>query len=137
MNRQKLMGAMLSVALLGAAVAAVPTRVYAQEMDFSHIGAFESMGAGTARSGSHPKTIVDDDERHAIFLTIWDADTDAKVYWKGLDSDNEQTTIIHGTGVRAFQTNGELKIQALGEGGHQVKYDYVLLHLRKTDQPDR
>jgi hypothetical protein len=75
--------------------------------------------------------MVSDDEPHAVFLTIWNSDTDAKVYWKALDSDKEQTTVIHGTGVRAFQTNGEFKIQALGDGDHEVKYDYVLVHLRK------
>jgi hypothetical protein len=121
----------VSCALLGLAVVAVPNRTSAQEIDFSRIGAFESMGSGTVRTGSPPKTLFDDDEQHAIFLTIWNSDTDAKVYWRALDSDQEQTSVIHGTGVRAFQTNGEFKIQALGEGDHEVKYDYVLLHLRK------
>jgi hypothetical protein len=75
--------------------------------------------------------LVDDDEQHAVFLTIWSSDGDAKVYWKPLDSDKEQTTTIQGNGVRAFQTNGEFKIQAVGDGDHEVKYNYVLLHLRK------
>jgi hypothetical protein len=119
-----------SCALLGLAIAA-PASISAQEIDFSRIGSFESMGAGTVRSGAPPKTMVSDDEPHAVFLTIWNSDTDAKVYWKALDSDKEQTTVIHGTGVRAFQTNGEFKIQALGDGDHEVKYDYVLVHLRK------
>jgi hypothetical protein len=121
----------VSCALLGLAVATQPNGISAQEIDFSRIGAFESMGAGTVRTGSPPKTLIDDDEQHAVFLTIWNSDTDAKVYWRALDSDQEQTSVIHGTGVRAFQTNGEFKIQALGEGDHEVKYDYVLLHLRK------
>ena len=121
----------VSCALLGPAVIALPTGISAQEIDFGRIGAFESMGSGTVRTGSPPKTLVDDDEQHAIFLTIWNSDTDAKVYWKALDGDKEQTSVIHGTGVRAFQTNGEFKIQAIGEGDHEVKYDYVLLHLRK------
>jgi hypothetical protein len=118
-------------ALLALAAIAVPVVVSAQEIDFGRIGAFESMGSGTVRTGSPPKALVDDDEQHAIFLTIWNSDTDAKVYWKALDGDKEQTTVIHGTGVRAFQTSGEFKIQAVGEGDHEVKYDYVLLHLRK------
>jgi hypothetical protein len=121
----------VSCALLGLPIAAPLDGISAQELDFSRIGAFESMGAGTVRTGSPPKTLVEDDEQHAIFLTIWNSDTDAKVYWKALDSDKEQTTMIHGTGVRAFQTNGEFKIQAGGEGDHEVKFDYVLLHLRK------
>jgi hypothetical protein len=121
----------MSYALLGLAAVAAPAPTSAQEIDFSRIGSFESMGAGTVRSGGASKTLVDDDEPHAVFLTIWNSDTDAKVYWKALDSDKEQTTVIHGTGVRAFQTNGEFKIQALGDGDHEVKYDYVLVHLRK------
>jgi hypothetical protein len=121
----------LHCGLLGLAVAAVPAGIAAQEIDFGRIGAFESMGSGTVRTGSPPKTLIDDDEQHAVFLTIWNSDTDAKVYWKALDSDKEQTTVIHGTGVRAFQTNGEFKIQVIGEGDHEVKYDYVLLYLRK------
>jgi hypothetical protein len=131
MNSPTLLRAVVSIALVGAVVTAAPPFIYAQEIDFSRIGAFESMGSGTVRSGSPPKTVVDDDEHHAIFLTIWNADTDTKLYWKALGSDKEQTTVIHGTGVRAFQTNGEFKIQALGDGDHEVKYDYVLLHLRK------
>jgi len=131
MGGQVLSGWIVSSALLGLTVVAVPAGISAQEIDFGRIGAFESMGAGTVRTGSPPKTLVDDDEQHAIFLTIWNSDTDAKVYWKALDSDKEQTTLIHGNGVRAFQTNGEFKIQAVGEGDHEVKYDYVLLHLRK------
>jgi len=117
--------------MLGLAVIAVPATPRAQEIDFSRIGGFESMGSGTVRTGSPPKTLVDDDEQHAIFLTIWNSDTDAKVYWKPLDGDKEQTTTIQGNGVRAFQTNGEFKIQAVGDGDHEVKYNYVLLHLRK------
>ena len=131
MNHQVAIRWIASLALFGLAVTAAPPGTSAQEIDFSRIGAFESMGAGTAHGGAPPKTLVDDGEQHAIFLTIWNSDTDAKLYWKALDSDKEQTTIIHGTGVRAFQTNGEFKIQALGEASHEVKYDYVLLHLRK------
>jgi hypothetical protein len=117
--------------MLGLAVIAMPATLPAQEIDFSRIGGFESMGSGTVRTGSPPKTLVDDDEQHAIFLTIWNSETDAKVYWRPLDGDKEQTTTIQGNGVRAFQTNGEFKIQAVGDGDHEVKYNYVLLHLRK------
>jgi hypothetical protein len=117
--------------MLGLAVIVMPATLPAQEIDFSRIGGFESMGSGTVRTGSPPKTLVDDDEQHAIFLTIWNSETDAKVYWRPLDGDKEQTTTIQGNGVRAFQTNGEFKIQAVGDGDHEVKYNYVLLHLRK------
>lgn len=131
MSCQKLSHWIVSCALLGVTVMAAPAGITAQEIDFSRIGAFESMGSGTVRTGGPPKTLIEDDEQHAVFLTIWNSDTDAKVYWKALDSNQEQTSVIHGTGVRAFQTNGEFKIQAVGEGDHEVKYDYVLLHLRK------
>jgi hypothetical protein len=120
----------VSAAVLGLAVVAAPATLPAQEIDFSRIGGFESMGAGSVRTGSPPKTLVDDDEQHAVFLTTWNSDSDAKVFWKPLDSDKEQTTTIQGNSVRAFQTNGEFKIQAVGDGDHEVKYNYVLLHLR-------
>jgi hypothetical protein len=120
-----------SCALLGLAIIATPTALLAQEVDFSRIGGFESLGSGSVHTGSPPKTLVDDDQQHAIFLTIWDSNGDAKVYWKPLDGNQEQTTVIQGNGVRAFQTNGEFKIQAVGDGDHEVKYNYVLLHLRK------
>ena len=120
-----------SCALLGLAIIAAPAALPAQEVDFSRIGGFESLGSGSVHTGSPPKTLVDDDQQHAIFLTIWDSNADAKVYWKPLDGNQEQTTLIQGNGVRAFQTNGEFKIQAVGDGDHEVKYNYVLLHLRK------
>jgi hypothetical protein len=86
-----------------------------------HGGAGHALGSGK----------VDDDEQHAIVLTIWNSEIDAKVYWKPLDGDKERTTTIQGNGVHAFQTNGEFKIQAVGDGDREVKYNYVLLHLRK------
>jgi hypothetical protein len=117
--------------VLALTLMAAPANVPAQEIDFSRIGGFESLGSGAVRTGAPPKTLVDDDEQHAVFLTIWNSDTDAKVYWKPLDGDKEQTTTIQGNSVRAFQTNGEFKIQAIGDGDHEVKYNYVLLHLKK------
>jgi hypothetical protein len=130
--RSRLFGRLIvSGAVLGLAVVAAPAALLAQEIDFSRVGGFESMGSGTVRTGSPPKTLVDDDEQHAIVLTIWGSETDAKVFWKPLDGDKEQTTTIQGNGVRAFQTNGEFKIQAVGDGDREVKYNYVLLHLRK------
>ena len=89
------------------------------------------MGTGTLRGASPPKTIVDDDERHTIFITIWESDADAKVYWKSLDEKLPRTTIISGTGVHAFQTAGEFRLEAQGDTTHTVKYGYVLLRLRK------
>jgi hypothetical protein len=121
----------VSGAVLALTFIAAPATLPAQEIDFSRIGGFESLGSGSVRTGSAPKTLVDDDEQHAVFLTIWNSDTDAKVYWKPLDGDKEQTTTIQGNSVRAFQTNGEFKIQAIGDGDHEVKYNYVLLHLKK------
>jgi hypothetical protein len=130
-NRKSCRAVVGGVLMMGLAVIVWPACAPAQEIDFSRIGSFESMGSGTVRTGSPPKTLIDDDEQHAIFLTIWNSDSDAKVYWKPLDSDKEQTTTIQGNSVRAFQTNGEFKIQAVGDGDHEVKYNYVLLHLRK------
>ena len=89
------------------------------------------MGTGTLHGASQPKTITNDDEKHTVFITIWEADTDTKVYWKSPDENLPRTSIIHATGVQAFQTAGEFKLEALGDENHSVKYGYVLLRLKK------
>jgi hypothetical protein len=106
-------------------------KVSAQVIDFSKIDAFESMGTGTSHGGSQPKTIVDDGEQHTVFLTIWESDTDTKIYWQSLDGKEPRTTVIHGQGVQAFQTAGDFKLEAMGDEHHTVKYGYVLLRLKK------
>jgi hypothetical protein len=105
--------------------------VSAQVIDFSKIDAFESMGTGTLNGGSQPKTIIGDGEQHTVFLTIWESDTDTKVYWQSLDGKEPRTTVIPGQGVQAFQTAGEFKLEALGDEHQTVKYGYVLLRLKK------
>ena len=100
----------------------------AQVIDFSKIDTFESMGTGTQRGASPPKTIIDDAEWHTIFITILESDTEAKVYWRSTEGD--QTTIVQGPCVQAFQTAGEFKLQTLGDANHSVKYGYVLFRLR-------
>ncbi len=124
MKLPTVMHAVTTLALLSSGVAR------AQVMDFSHIDAFESMGTGTLHGGSPPKTIVDDDQRHTIFITILESDTEAKAYWKSLDG-GSQTTIIHGPGVQAFQTAGEFRLEATGDEKQSVKYGYLLLRLKK------
>ncbi len=131
MKQISLRAVLLTLLPLALAAAAAPHELAAQEINFSDIGTFESVGDGTVHGGAPPKTLVDDDQGHAVFLTIWDSNTDTKVNWKPLDGGAEQSTVIHGTGVRAFQTNGLFRIQATGASGDQVKYDYVLLGLRK------
>jgi hypothetical protein len=103
----------------------------AQEIDFDQINKFESVGKGTLNVGEPPKTIVDDNERHVVILTIWDADAETKVYWKPADADAPRTTVIPGRGIQTFQTVGVLKLEAIGEPNRQVQYGYVLLGLRK------
>ena len=103
----------------------------AQEIDFGQINKFESVGKGTLSVGEPPKTIVDDNERHVVILTIWDADAETKVYWKPPDADAPRTTVIPGRGIQTFQTAGQFKLEAIGEPSHQVQYGYVLLGLRK------
>ncbi len=122
MKFQALVRMATTLALLYAGISVLPGNVYAQVIDFSQIDAFESMGTGTLRGASPPKTIVDDDERHTIFVTIWESDTDAKVYWKSLDENLPRTTIISGPGVHAFQTAGEFRLEARGDPTHTVKY---------------
>jgi hypothetical protein len=102
-----------------------------QEIDFDQINKFESVGKGTLSVGEPPKTIVDDNERHVVILTIWDADAETKVYWKAPDADAPRTTVIPGRGIQTFQTAGLFKLEAVGEPNREVQYGYVLLGLRK------
>jgi hypothetical protein len=105
-------------------------RASAQVFDFGQIDTFESMGTGTQRGGSPPKALVDDDDSHMIFLTILESNSDAKIYWKS--KDGAQTTVIHGPGVKAFQTAGQFKIEALGNENNSLKYGYVLFRLKNS-----
>ena len=129
MTLQPFMRVAATLTLLYAGVFFHSENAGAQVFDFGQIDAFESMGTGTQRGGSPPKTIVDDGERHTVFLTILESNTEAKIYWKSMSG--EQTTIIHGSTVKAFQTVGQFRIEALGDENHSVKYGYVLLRLKK------
>lgn len=120
----------LALAATLAAAGVVPTGGNAQEMNLSRIGAFESLGTGAVRGGSPPKILVDDDGAHAIVLTIWGSDGDSKVFWNPVNGGAQQSTVIHGTGVHAFQTSGQFKIQAMGERDNQVQYGFILFRLR-------
>jgi hypothetical protein len=117
--------------LLCAALISLPLSSRAQDINFDQIDKFESFGTGTLDVGSPPKTIIDDDERHTLILTVWEADAETKVYWKSLDDGAPRTTVMPGRGVQTFQTAGEFKLEAVGEPYHQVKYGYVLLRLKK------
>jgi hypothetical protein len=117
--------------LLSAALIFLPLSSRAQDINFDQIDKFESFGTGTLDVGSPPKTIIDDDERHTLILTVWEADAQTKVYWKSLDDGAPRTTVMPGRGVQTFQTAGEFKLEAVGEPYHQVKYGYVLLRLKK------
>ena len=48
-----------------------PLAIVAADLEVSQIDAFKSLGTGTLRGASPPKTIVDDDKWHTIFITIW------------------------------------------------------------------
>ncbi len=122
---------MTALSLLCAGFALLPVKVSAQDIDFGQIDKFELLGTGTLHVGSPPKTIVDDDERHTVILTIWEADAETKVYWKSLDGDAPRTTVIPGKGLQTFQTAGVFKLQAVGDPYRRVKYGYVLLRLKK------
>jgi hypothetical protein len=123
------MRVMAMLILVSAGLCLVPAK--AQEIDFGRVRAFESMGSGEVNGASPPKAIIADSDPHTVVLTIWDSNTDAKVFWKSLDDAAPHTTLIHGTGVRAFQTAGEFKVQAIGNADQTVKYDYLLLRLGK------
>ena len=124
----------MTVFLLLVPAILLPFDAQAQEIDFDQINKFESVGKGTLNVGEPPKTIVDDNERHVVILTIWDADAETKVYWKPADAagaGTPRTTVIPGRGIQTFQTAGLFKLEAVGEPSHQVQYGYVLLGLKK------
>jgi hypothetical protein len=125
----KLRALALGIAVLAAIVPTTDGR--AQEINFSKIDKFESLSSGTLRVGAPAKTIVNDGERHAVVLTIWDADAETKVYWRSPDGNAPRTTVIPGRGVQTFQTDGELKLEAVGAANHEVQFGYVLLGLEK------
>lgn len=131
MKRQAFIAIVTAVALLCTGAFFFAGNVSAQVIDFSQIHTFESMGTGTQHGASPPKIIVDDRERHIVFITILESNTEAKVYWKSLDGGLPRTTNIHGPGVQAFQTAGEFRFEALGDEKHSVKYGYVLFRLKK------
>ena len=82
--------------------------------------------------GTQTKTIIDDGEQHTVFLDNLEVRYGhqglLEVFgWKGA-----RTTIIHGQGVQAFQTAGELKLEAMGSENQGVKFGYVLPRLQKA-----
>jgi hypothetical protein len=126
-----------AVAILALLCAGLQPGARAQVFDFGQIEEFESLGSGTQTGGSPPKTIVDDNQRHTVLFTVLESNTEAKIYWK--TKDGSQTTVIRGQGLRAFQTNGEFRIEATGDSTRSFRYGYVLLRLKseKSAQEDR
>ena len=131
MTLQPLMRVAATLTLLYAGVFFHSENARAQEFDFGEIDAFETMGTGTQRGGSPPKTIVDDRERHAVTFTILESNTEARIYWKSMNG--EQTTLMHAPGVKVFQTVGQFRIEALGDENHSFKYGYLLFRLKKIE----
>ena len=131
MKLQTFMPVVTTVVLLCTGASFLTGNVSAQVIDFNQINTFESMGTGTQHGASPPKIIVDDGERHMVFITILETNTEAKVYWKPLDGGLPQITIIRGPGVQVFQTAGKFGFEALGDENHSVKYGYALFRLRK------
>jgi hypothetical protein len=129
MKLRTLVSVAASLLVLGGAVL-VSQKVQAQDIDFGQISKFESLGTGTLHVGSPPKTIIDDDARHMVILTIYESDADTKVYWKPLDASDIRTTVMPGRGVETFKTAGLFKLEAVGDPHHRVKYGYVSLHLK-------
>src|SRR6266704_1032699 len=116
MNPERLVRVLAAAALLCAGTSLLPAHVHAQAIDFSQVDAFESMGSGTQRGGAPAKTIIDDGDRHRVFLTVLEANTETKVYWKSAERDAaNRTTVIPGPGLQVFQTAGEFRLEALGD----------------------
>jgi hypothetical protein len=120
-----------AMALLGAAALLPAANAGAQGIDFDRIDKFQSLGSNTLHVGEPPRTIVDDNERHAVALTIWDADAETKITWRDPDTKEMRTTVMPGRGIQTFQTLGVLKLEATGEPYHEVKFGYVLLGMKK------
>lgn len=120
-----------AVALLCAGAIVTAGYGSAQEIDFGRIDKFQSLGSGTLHVGDPPKSIVDDDDLHAVVLTIWDTDAQTKVSWRAPDTKESRTIIMPDRGIQTFQTLGLLRLEAIGQPYHEVKYGYVLLGLRK------
>jgi hypothetical protein len=115
-----------------AAACLLPADVHAQSIDFSQIETFESMGSGTQRGGQPAKTIIDDGDRHMVFITVLEANTETKVYWRSVEAGGaERTSIIPGPGLQVFQTAGAFRLEALGDDTRSVKYGYMLFRLKK------
>jgi hypothetical protein len=131
MTLQPFMRVAATLTLLYAGVFFHSENASAQVFDFGQIDAFETMGTGTQRGGSPPKTIVDDSEQHAVFFTILESNTEAKIYWKSMNG--EQTTLMRGPSVRVFQAAGQFRIEALGDENHSLKYGYLLFRLKKIE----
>jgi|SRR5205809_6017364 len=132
MKRERLVRVLTAAALLCTATYFLATDVHAQAIDFSQVDAFESMGSGTQRGGAPAKTIIDDADRHMVFLTVLEANTETKVYWKSTERDAaDRTTVIPGPGLQVFQTAGEFRLEALGDESRSVKYGYMLFRLKK------
>src|SRR5262245_29832951 len=118
--------------IAGAGACLLPTNGHSQSIDFSQIEAFESMGSGTQRGGQPAKTIIDDGDRHTVFITVLEANTETKVYWRSVDAGGaERTSIIPGPGLQVFQTAGEFRLEALGDDRRSAKYGYMLSRMRK------
>jgi hypothetical protein len=126
----RLLASVAASLLLRGGLVPASRNVQAQDIDFGQIDKFESLGTGTLHVGSPPKTIIDDDERHTVILTIYESDANAKVYWKPLDGSAVQSTVMPGRGVETFKTAGLFKLEAVGDPHHRVKYGYVLFHLK-------
>jgi hypothetical protein len=117
--------------IAGAGAGLLPATARGQSIDFSQIEAFESLGTGTQRGGQPAKTIVDDRDRHTVFITVLEANTETKVYWRPVDGAGaERTSIIPGPGLQVFQTAGGLRLEAVGDDTRSVKYGYMLLRMK-------
>ncbi len=128
MRAMKLQPVMRIAAMSALLCAGAVSEATAQVIDFGQIDSFETLGTGTQRGGSPPRAIVDDGEWHTVVFTILDSNAEAKIYWRS--PDGPQTMIIHGRSVKAFQTAGEFRIEALGDASRSFKYGYVQFRLK-------
>jgi hypothetical protein len=90
------------------------------------------MGSGTQRGGQPAKTIIDDGDRHMVFITVLEANTETKVYWRSAEGGGtDRASVIPGPGLQVFQTAGEFRLEAVGDDTRSVKYGYMLFRMKK------
>ena len=96
-----------AAAMLALICAGLQSEARAQVFDFGQIEEFESLGSGTQKGGSPPKTIIDDGARHTVLFTILESNTEAKIHWKSKDEARQRSCEVRACGPFRPSVNSE------------------------------